>query len=95
MASFLMELFGCASEPGEAIADAEGRPKSAISPEDEASELRGLDALVAKLETKGASEAAITAFKKNYEAMTGGDSGLIPESEIEPVQELPDLQSVK
>ena len=95
MASYLMELFGCASEPNGSFTDVDGKPKSAISPEDEASELRGLDALLAKLATKGTSEAAIAAFKKSYEGMTGGESGIIAEEEIEPVEELPDLMSVK
>ena len=89
-----MDLFGCASD-STGKDDASVRPLSAISPEDEASELRGLDALKAKLEARGASAAAIAAFVKNYEAMAGGDTGIIAEGEIEAIKELPDLKSVR
>ena len=91
--SWFMELFGCASDP--TGKDAAAAAVSAISPEDEASEKRGLDALRAKLEARGASEAAVAAFVKNYEAMAGGDTGIIGEDEIEAIRELPDLKSVR
>ena len=97
--SFLIQLFGCASDEAakgtNAGKEVSIRPASAYSPEDEASELRGLDALCAKMKARGASEAATAAFAKNYEAMVGGDTGIIGEDEIEAVQELPSLQTIK
>lgn len=96
--SFIYSLFGCATDEataGNGTSDSSIRPASAMSPEDEALNLRGLPALRAKLKTRGASDAATAAFAKNYEAMIGGDTGLIGEDKIEAVDQLPELESVK
>ncbi|KAL6783866.1 UGP1 [Auxenochlorella protothecoides x Auxenochlorella symbiontica] len=48
-----------------------------------------------KMEQKGSSQAAIGAFKHNYEQLVAGVTGLLPESDIESVTELPYLESLK
>ena len=42
----------------------------------------------------GVREAAMRAFKHNYECLVAGDTGLMPEASIEPVAELPRLDEV-
>eukprot|EP00887_Chlorella_sp_A99_P004156 scaffold23.g4156.t1 len=42
----------------------------------------------------GLSKAAQDAFKQNYEQLVAGVTGLLPESEIEPVADLPRLESL-
>ena len=42
----------------------------------------------------GASEAAVAAFQHNYESLVAGGSGLIPETAIEPVRQLPRLEEI-
>jgi UDP-N-acetylglucosamine pyrophosphorylase len=42
----------------------------------------------------GLKDAAIRAFAHNYEHLLGGDTGLIRESEIEPIESLPELDSL-
>lgn len=46
------------------------------------------------MQNAGLSQAAMDAFKHNYEQLVGGASGLVPESDITPVTELPHLASL-
>lgn len=46
------------------------------------------------MQTAGLSKAAIAAFQMNYEQLVAGVTGLVPESEIEPVTDLPHLDSL-
>ena len=48
-----------------------------------------LDASIEKMEAEGVHEAAIAAFTHAYEALAGGDTGILPEADIEPVNDLP------
>lgn len=41
------------------------------------------------MEEAGASQASVRAFHRSYDLLAGGDTGRIPEDEIEPVAELP------
>jgi UTP--glucose-1-phosphate uridylyltransferase len=50
----------------------------------------GLDACIEKMRAAGLAEVAIATFAGYYRMLEAGDTGLIPESEIEPVSELPD-----
>ena len=50
----------------------------------------GLDACIEKMRAAGLAEVAIATFAGYYRMLEAGDTGLIPESEIEPVPELPD-----
>jgi UTP--glucose-1-phosphate uridylyltransferase len=56
----------------------------------------GLRASVEKMEAEGVPEAAIRTFRHYYEQLESGETGMLPESEIEPVddvasfEELPD-----
>lgn len=47
-----------------------------------------------KMRGAGVSSAAIRAFQHNYEGLLAGQTGLIPESEIQPVRELPTLEAL-
>jgi UTP--glucose-1-phosphate uridylyltransferase len=49
---------------------------------------------IEKLRRDGAGEAAIAAFRHYYECLRAGDSGVMPESEIQPVQELPGIDDL-
>lgn len=46
------------------------------------------------MKAQGLSEAAIAAFKSNYDQLAAGVTGLVPESEIEPVTSLPKLMDL-
>jgi UTP--glucose-1-phosphate uridylyltransferase len=48
------------------------------------------DPAVAKLRASGAGEAALRAFARHVERVRGGERGLLPEAELEPVGSLPD-----
>ncbi len=48
-----------------------------------------LEASIAKMEAEGVHPAAIAAFTHAYEALAGGDTGILPEADIEPVNDLP------
>jgi len=48
-----------------------------------------LERSVGKMEAEGVHEAAIAAFTHAYEALAGGETGILPEADIEPVSDLP------
>jgi UDP-N-acetylglucosamine pyrophosphorylase len=48
-----------------------------------------------KMEAIGVARTAIRAFKHNYQRLVEGDSGLIRESDIEPVTDLPRLEQIQ
>lgn len=54
----------------------------------------GLGACVAKMREAGLDELAIATFAQYYGRLEAGETGLIPEAEIEPVPELPDVADV-
>ena len=45
-----------------------------------------MEAFEAKMKADGLNDAAIAAFKHNYEQLVAGVDGIVPESSIEPVQ---------
>ena len=45
----------------------------------------------AKMRTAGLSDAAIDAFRHSYDMLVAGHTGMIPESSIRPVTDLPHL----
>ncbi|GAB4817141.1 hypothetical protein N2152v2_004187 [Parachlorella kessleri] len=47
-----------------------------------------------KMASKGLSQAAVGAFKQNYEQLVAGVTGLVPEDDIEPVESLPNLEEL-
>jgi UTP--glucose-1-phosphate uridylyltransferase len=51
----------------------------------------GLDASLEKMRAAGANEVAIHTFRLYYERLRSGETGMLPESELEPVQELPEF----
>jgi UTP--glucose-1-phosphate uridylyltransferase len=54
----------------------------------------GLQASIEKMRAEGVGEAAIDTFAHYYEQLREGASGMLPESEIEPVTELPTLDDL-
>jgi UTP--glucose-1-phosphate uridylyltransferase len=54
----------------------------------------GLQASIDKMRAEGVGEAAIDTFAHYYEQLREGASGMLPESEIEPVTELPALDDL-
>jgi UTP--glucose-1-phosphate uridylyltransferase len=51
----------------------------------------GLKASVEKMEAEGIPQAAIDTFRHYYEQLESGETGMLPESDIEPVEEVADL----
>jgi hypothetical protein len=47
------------------------------------------------MQAEGCSDEAIAAFRSNYEQLVEGATGLLPESEIQPVETLPNLDSFR
>jgi UTP--glucose-1-phosphate uridylyltransferase len=54
----------------------------------------GLEASVEKMRREGIAEPAIRTFEHYYEQLREGETGMIPESEIEPVEEVQDLDAL-
>jgi UTP--glucose-1-phosphate uridylyltransferase len=54
----------------------------------------GLRASVEKMEREGVPEAAVNTFRHYYEQLAGGESGMLPESEIEPVSDVVDAEEL-
>jgi UTP--glucose-1-phosphate uridylyltransferase len=54
----------------------------------------GLQASIEKMRAEGVGEAAIDTFAHYYEQLREGASGMLPESEIEPVEDLPTLDDL-
>ena len=51
----------------------------------------GLQASVEKMRREGLADAAVETFKHYYEQLRGGETGMLPESDIEPVQDVQQL----
>ena len=54
----------------------------------------GLTASVEKMRADGVAEAAIATFGELYQRLVAGETGLIAESDIAPVEELPDAEAL-
>ena len=72
----------------------------AFSPDTRASRRRrlmspdGLQASIEKMRAAGVGDAAIDTFAHYYEQLREGASGMLPESDIEPVEDLPTLDEL-
>ena len=53
-----------------------------------------MDRFATKMKARGLSDAAIDAFRSNYDQLIAGNDGLVPESAIEGVTSLPSLGSI-
>ena len=51
-------------------------------------------AVIRKLESDGASDSLIRSFLHQVQRIRSGETGMLPEAEIEPVPELPDLEAL-
>jgi len=54
----------------------------------------GLQASIEKMQREGVSEAAIETFRDLYTRWQEGETGLLPEDEIEPLRDLPSLEDL-
>jgi UTP--glucose-1-phosphate uridylyltransferase len=54
----------------------------------------GLRASIEKMEREGVPEAAVATFRHYYEQLEGGETGMLPESAIDPVTDLPDASEL-
>ena len=54
----------------------------------------GLQASIEKMRREGIPDAAIDTFEHYYEQLRGGETGMLPESEIEPVEDVQDLDDL-
>ena len=54
----------------------------------------GLEASVEKMRREGLPDAAIETFRHYYEQLAAGETGMIPESEIEPVEDVQQLDDL-
>ena len=51
----------------------------------------GLTAAIEKMRAEGLGDAAVETFRHYYGLLRGGEGGMLPESSLEPVEELPDF----
>lgn len=56
---------------------------------------KAFEAFAAKMAKEGCSDAAIAAFRRNYEQLTAGGSGLLGEADVAPVKSLPRLEEIR
>jgi len=49
----------------------------------------------ARMRSAGSSEAAIRSFQNNYECLLAGETGMIPEAEIRPIEQVPRFEDLK
>src|SRR5436190_20569169 len=54
----------------------------------------GLQASVEKMRREGIPDAAVHTFEHYYEQLRGGETGMLPESEIEPVEDVQALDDL-
>jgi UTP--glucose-1-phosphate uridylyltransferase len=54
----------------------------------------GLSAAIAKMRAEGLGDAAVDTFRHYYELLRGGEGGMLPESALEPVEDVPDFASL-
>ena len=54
----------------------------------------GLRASIEKMEREGVPEAAVATFRHYYEQLEAGETGMLPESAIDPVTDLPDASEL-
>ncbi|MEA2270407.1 MAG: UTP--glucose-phosphate uridylyltransferase [Solirubrobacteraceae bacterium] len=54
----------------------------------------GLQASLDKMRREGVGDAAVRAFGDAYERLRGGETGVLPEAEIEPVDDVPDAREL-
>ena len=55
----------------------------------------GLTQSIDKMRAAGVHDAAIDTFRHYYERLQAGETGLLPESEIEPLRDLPDAEALE
>ena len=56
--------------------------------------MNGLEASIEKMRREGLPDAAVETFRHYYEQLAGGETGMLPESDIEPVEDVQDLEAL-
>ena len=54
----------------------------------------GLEACLEKMEREGIADEAVEVFRHYYEQLVAGETGLVAESDIEPLESLPDYDDL-
>jgi UTP--glucose-1-phosphate uridylyltransferase len=57
--------------------------------------MSGLEAAERKMRDEGLPDAAVTAFRRLYGQLAAGERGLLPTDELEPVQDVPQLEELE
>src|SRR5256885_11106712 len=55
---------------------------------------QGLQESIEKMRADGAPDVAVRAFQDVYERLVAGETGMLPESDIEPVTDIPSLDDL-
>ena len=56
--------------------------------------MSGLESSTEKMREEGVGDAAVQAFADAYQRLEGGETGVLPEAELEPVDEVPDADEL-
>src|SRR3954451_7889501 len=54
----------------------------------------GLQAAEEKMRREGVPDAAIATFRYYYEQLVAGESGMLPDSELEPIEDIPEADAL-
>jgi len=54
----------------------------------------GLQAAEEKMRREGVPDAAIATFRHYYEQLVAGESGMLPDSELEPIEDIPEADAL-
>src|SRR4051794_25234149 len=56
--------------------------------------MSGRDEAIEKMRSDGAADVAVDTFAHYYDRLAAGEQGTLPESELEPVEEVPDADAL-
>src|SRR5215213_9263096 len=54
----------------------------------------GLQAAEEKMQAEGVPDAAIATFRHYYEQLVAGESGMLPDAELEPIEDIPEADAL-
>src|SRR3954468_18091101 len=54
----------------------------------------GLQAAEEKMRREGVPDAAIATFRHYYEQLEAGESGMLPDAELEPIEDIPEVDAL-
>src|SRR4051794_41819604 len=54
----------------------------------------GLQAAEEKMRAEGVPDAAIATFRHYYEQLVAGESGMLPDADLEPIEDIPEAEAL-